>query len=203
MIKAILFDVGGVLTEGGKVGAIRNIFAEAYNINPEILIGSEMGLNALLGKISDDDFLSYMNKTYATTQQVTKEYFLKTIDHMTPCQPVYRLAEKLRAQGIKTGIVSNVFAMTAEVLRQRGMYDNFDPVLLSNEVHLVKPDPAFYALALQRLGLPTHEVLFIDDQDKALVPARTIGMHTVLAVSPQQIVRDVEDCVAKENNTAL
>jgi HAD superfamily hydrolase (TIGR01509 family) len=93
--------------------------------------------------------------------------------------------------------------MTAHELKKRGFYDAFDPVLLSCDEHVAKPDRAFFELALKRLGLPGGEVLFIDDQDRFRPLAEGLDMHFILAISPAQIIQDVKDRLLKENNLRL
>jgi FMN phosphatase YigB (HAD superfamily) len=53
-------------------------------------------------------------------------------------------------------------------------------VIDSSEVGLRKPDPAIYELLLERLGLPGHEVAYVDDWEDNLAPAAALGMRTVL-----------------------
>ncbi len=52
--------------------------------------------------------------------------------------------------------------------------------MISSEVGLRKPDPAVYALAAERLGLPPDACVFVDDLGGNLKPARALGMATVL-----------------------
>jgi len=42
-----------------------------------------------------------------------------------------------------------------------------------------KPDPAIYALVLDRIGLPAADCVFVDDLPGNLKPARALGMGTV------------------------
>ncbi len=203
MIKAVLFDFGGVLSEAGKVGAIRGIFADAYGIDPTTINEPEIRIQALRGEISDDAFLDYMNQKYASSSLVTKAKFLKTVDRMTRCEPVYELAKALQQHGLKTGILSNIFTMSADLLRSRGMYDSFNPVLLSCELGYAKPEPELYKLAINKLGVKPTEILFIDDQQYCLDPAKATGMHVVLAQNPTQIVSDVKALLLKENGIKL
>lgn len=203
MIKAVLFDYGGVLSEGGKAGAIRQIFANAYNLDPETLRFEDIGLEALKGTVSDDEFLAEMNARHPEGARVTKQDFLATVDHLAACQPVYKLAEQLRNHGIRTAILSNTVRWTAVSLQARGLYDGFDPLILSCNEGMAKPEPAIYKLALTRLGLPAHEVLFIDDQTQFLEPARAIGMQIILAQSPEQIVEDTKKLLEMQNGLTL
>jgi len=48
--------------------------------------------------------------------------------------------------------------------RESDLFAPFRDILVSGEVRLIKPDPAIYALALDRFGLAPGEALFIDDR---------------------------------------
>jgi epoxide hydrolase-like predicted phosphatase len=205
MIKAVLFDYGGVLTEDGKSGSIAKIFARIYGIDaPDVRFGPSIE-QILRGNISEEDFYSEMDRLNPSKSQANSTLFKKyeETSFTTKCEPVYSLAKKLRAHGIKTGILSNIFPMSARMLREHGNYDGFDPVVLSCEAGVLKPRPEFYDIALAALQLRPNEVLFIDDQAVCLGPAQKLGMYTVLAESPEQIVRDVIKLLKIENSLDL
>lgn len=203
MIKAVLFDYGGVLTEGGKVGGIPEVLGALYEVDPDEIRIGDLHEKLIIGSIDDSTFFEELNKRFGSTKKIdTVSFNASNQTFMTPCEEVYGLAARLRAAGIKTGIGSNIYAMSADRLRAAGLYDNFDPVILSCTECVAKPDRAFFEQALQKLGLPGSEVLFIDDQQR-FMPPEDLGMHTILAVSPQQIVADTEALIRKENGIEL
>lgn len=55
------------------------------------------------------------------------------------------------------------------------IFDHFGDIVVSGVEKLVKPDPAIYALALQRFGLQPGEAIFIDDNHDNVVSARDNG----------------------------
>lgn len=55
------------------------------------------------------------------------------------------------------------------------IFDHFGDIIVSGVEKLVKPDPAIYALALQRFGLQPGEAIFIDDNHDNVVSARANG----------------------------
>jgi 2-haloacid dehalogenase len=55
------------------------------------------------------------------------------------------------------------------------IFDHFDDIIVSGVEKLVKPDPAIYALALQRFALQPGEAIFIDDNHDNVVSARANG----------------------------
>jgi epoxide hydrolase-like predicted phosphatase len=193
MIKAVLFDYGGVLTEGGTHGSIQRLVAKALDIPLSKLRPMDRLLEQLLtGRITTAQFLHELQITYPDAQKPTRAKLLSNADIFVPSAPVYALAAALRKKGIKTAILSNMFELSATSLRKKGFYDGFDPVVLSYEEHLAKPDPLFYERAVQKLGLAGDEIIFIDDQGRFREPAEFLGMHFILAENPEQIVADVE-----------
>ena len=59
--------------------------------------------------------------------------------------------------------------------REAALLDRFRDILVSGEVKLVKPDPAIYALALDRFGLAPGEGLFVDDRADNVAAAERAG----------------------------
>jgi epoxide hydrolase-like predicted phosphatase len=203
MIKAVLFDFGGVLTAGGKKGYIGQILAELYDADPKTIEYGDLHYLFRRGKGGEDDALfETLNKRY--NANVTKDMFLKRAHQDLVAAPeVYELAKTLREYGIRTGLLSNIFSMQAEVFRKEGWYDGFDPIVLSCESGYAKPDKELYQLAIDKLALKPDEIIFIDDQEKCTIPADEMGIHTVLAVSPKQTVDDTKALILKLNGIDL
>ncbi len=202
MIKAVLFDYFGVLTEGGA--SLRGVFAEAYGVSKgHLQYDWPMSMQALKGQVADEDFIAGVNALNADTEPVTRQDLEVRGDHPRTSKTVYELAEKLRGQGVKTGIVSNTLRTMADSLRQNGLYDGFSPLLLSCEVSIAKPDSALYRMAVDELGVDPSEIVFIDDAPANLEPAKKLGMHVILAKDPEQIVQDTKQLIFKENGVNL
>jgi putative hydrolase of the HAD superfamily len=54
-----------------------------------------------------------------------------------------------------------------------------------------KPELKIYRLTLKKLKVKPEECIFIDDKEKNLKPAKKLGIKTVLAKNPKQVIRDV------------
>ena len=203
MIKAVLFDFGGVLTEGGRPdGPVRSI-ATLSGVPLENIQIQDLHAQLIRGLMADDAFFAELNRRYPGKVPITLETFNAASDLFTRSQPVFDLAARLRAKGITTGIFSNAYDFTAKRLRADGCYQDFSPVILSYQEHMAKPDLSFFELALKRLKLPGNEVLFIDDQERFKPVAESVGMHFITAVSPEQIVHDVEQFMLVQNHITL
>ena len=55
------------------------------------------------------------------------------------------------------------------------IFDHFGDIIVSGVEKMVKPDPAIYALALDRFGLQPGEAIFIDDNQDNIISARANG----------------------------
>ena len=99
-----------------------------------------------------------------------------------PVGGVHELVAQLDDRGVPLFVVTNFSAdfWPAFRARERGFLDRFRDVLVSGEAKLRKPDPAIYALALDRFRLRPGEALFVDDRPANVESARAAGMHAHL-----------------------
>ena len=95
----------------------------------------------------------------------------------------------VRAAGVRTGLLSNSWGLDYE---RDGWDALFDAVVISGEVGLRKPDPAIYALASERLGLPCEQIVFIDDLRPNVQAAAAAGMVGVQHVGLETTVSELE-----------
>ena len=90
-----------------------------------------------------------------------------------PDSAMFDLVHDLRASGVRVGLVSNSWANTYP---RAQIEELFDPVVISCEVGLRKPDRAIYELALASWGLPAAQVVFVDDAGPNAEGARSAGL---------------------------
>lgn len=87
----------------------------------------------------------------------------------------------LRQRGLAVGIVSNSDGRLERRLGEIGIADRFDFVIDSTVVGVSKPDPAIFALALDRAGLAPSDTVYVGDYYEVdVVGARAAGMAAVL-----------------------
>lgn len=71
----------------------------------------------------------------------------------------------------------------------------FDVIVESSQIGHRKPDPEFYAYALDAVGVEPHEAVFLDDLGVNLKPARALGMTTIKVTDPTEAIRELEAVV--------
>jgi len=103
-----------------------------------------------------------------------------------------RIREAGLAQACLTNNVAGTEAVRPDVAEVMTL---FDTVLESSKLGVRKPDPAFYALALETVGVAPAEAVFLDDLGVNLKPARALGIRTIKVVDPDQALAELEQAV--------
>jgi len=92
----------------------------------------------------------------------------------------------------RTAILSNSFVGARERgQRAYGFADMCDVVAYSHEEGVGKPDPRFYAIACERLGVAPEEAVFVDDTPACVDGALAVGMTAVRFVDSVQTIAGV------------
>jgi putative hydrolase of the HAD superfamily len=114
-----------------------------------------------------------------------------------------RLAGEIRPQMVEavrlcgttymTACLTNNFVRAEATLSAQvaGVYALFDAVLESRVLGVRKPDPRFYELACETLGVRPDESVFLDDLGVNLKPARALGMHTIKVADPDEALAEL------------
>jgi len=85
------------------------------------------------------------------------------------------------AAGFRLGLLSNTQSFDLDFLRREGLVTMMDGICLSCDCGLLKPDPAIFRLAAERMGLPPGKVLMVGDRpDDDIEGALGAGMSAVL-----------------------
>ena len=104
----------------------------------------------------------------------------------------------LRSHGIKIAIVSNCSEHTRDLLESNGVAGLADTLVLSCEVGAEKPAAEIFGYALDRLGVPAGQAVFVDDQPSYCAGAAALGISAV------QIVRgDVDGKVPAQGTQVV
>jgi len=105
-----------------------------------------------------------------------------------PIPGTVALLRRLKQAGYPLFVLSNFSAEKFPLMRaEYDFVSLFDEVILSGEHHLVKPNPAFFQLALRRAGRAASESLLIDDNLPNIKSARALGFRTIHFLSPAQL----------------
>jgi epoxide hydrolase-like predicted phosphatase len=193
-MKAVVFDVGGVLKSETSDQVHQDIM-ETMGITAEQHAQVEQTLMPLLrrGEITEEEFWQrFVAELHPPQPLPAQSLWAREFEQLYHVfEDVFGIVEALKRQGFTVAVLSNTVEPHAKINRERGLYDTFSEVILSNEVGLVKPDRAIYQLLLDRLKLPADEVVFIDDREENIAAARAAGLHGILFKNAQQLKDDL------------
>lgn len=88
---------------------------------------------------------------------------------------------RLRAAGVRLGVVSNSDGRVAQALESAGLGGHFDVVVDSRLAGVEKPDPRIFRAALDQLGVEPAAALYVGDvYEVDVLGARNAGLDAAL-----------------------
>jgi putative hydrolase of the HAD superfamily len=191
-IEAIFFDFGGVFTPSP--------FTVIREAGPELGLDPELALALCFGPYDDDTDHPWHRLergevallearrlliALAAEQDVVLDPFvlLGRLAGEDPDRVLFvDRVRRLRAQGYRTGLITNNVAELGDGWRGMVPVDElFEVIIDSSQVGVRKPDPRIYRLGLEALEVSGPErAVFLDDHPGNLVGAAAVGMRTVL-----------------------
>lgn len=199
MIRSVVFDWGGVISPAGTPDEVVVSLAKVLGATPE---RAREGFAAHAeefkrGKITEEMFWQLLEEEFSVTVPSSRRSIWTDVALFAPNKMLMQYINMLQKERYLISILSNTFPPTAADLRGTGWYDPFETVILSSEVGFAKPDKEIYEMLLQKTGFSPEETVFIDDQERCLVPARKLGIHCVKAESVDQIIADVSSVIGR------
>jgi putative hydrolase of the HAD superfamily len=100
---------------------------------------------------------------------------------------------QLRRDGIKVAVISNMSVYIGVHLRRTATWmQHCDPICLSGELKLLKPDAAIYNECLAKIGGDPAETLFIDDREVNIIAAHKLGMNGIVFKTVDQLTDELK-----------
>lgn len=177
-ITTVVFDVGKVLFEWD----LRYLFAKLIADKDELeffvthVVTPEWHFQHDAGRALDDMVAERIVEfpEYATLIAAYAARFNETIPG--PVTGSLEIVQELAECCVPLFAITNFGAELWEGFRPtQPIFDLFQDIIVSGVEKLVKPDPAIYALALQRFGLKPGQAVFIDDNHANVISARENG----------------------------
>lgn len=195
MYKAIGFDYGGVLETFENPFP----FEEVANI-AGITLGDyrrEYLRRNHLSNVHNQDWYDVIRQTFSalgTPVDKQEEAIAVLKSHASGAKlntELLELIPRLRADGLKVGLLSNAWATRRETVVENGVADLFDAVLISGEIGAQKPDREAFEPLFKALEVEPGELIFVDDSPFSLAKSTEIGYTPVLYKNNEQLFADL------------
>ena len=206
MISAVLWDFGGVILSspfeafnhyeeerGLPGGFIRSLNAT----NPDTNAWAKLERS----EVAFDEFCDLFE---AEAEAAGHRIEARTVMGLLSGEIRPEMVEALRRckqAGLKTACLTNNFVtfddfpVEARAAGRDDVLRLFDVIVESSKVGVRKPDPRFYELACDELGIEPAEAVYLDDLGINLKPARAMGMITIKVENPVRALDELEAAV--------
>lgn len=203
-IKAIVFDVGGVLQIGGKkrmsekdvhISGVHEYVSKKLKLTLDQYFDSIESVysRSIEGQISKSILMGILscNLNYSK-DKLEKIYHKAYLKKFKRNNWLYKVISQLKKQGYKVAILSDQWHLSSDVLIPKKDQNFFDKVIISCDVGMRKPHKDIFDYTLDKLKLKPKEVLFIDNQEWNLIAAHKMGMNTMLFVDNKKAKEQFE-----------
>src|SRR5688572_22495533 len=189
-IRHIFFDIGGVLATNGWDRTQRKAAVDRFDLDPaDFQVRHEEMVGPLEeGMISLDEYLDVVIfcRERSCAREESKSFIFA---QSKPYSETIEIARTI-AEGCRYWVMT-LNNESDELNRHRiaafGLDAIFDAFLSSCWLGLRKPTRKFYDRALSIAQAVPERCLFIDDREQNLAPAQSLGMHTILYQSAEQL----------------
>ena len=203
MVKAIVFDIGGVLI-GLDLGRCIHAFQEIlgfdritqlldpyhqkgiYGEMEGGLIGADTFRTLVLAESRPGCTKADVDRCMAALITGMEPDTVETVKKLSARYPLYLLSN------------NNPIAMRLilQMFRDYGIdpETTFRDQFISCEMCLLKPSRSIYEESVRRIGLPAGDILFIDDNETNVMAAREAGLQARLYVPGTHLSTLLADC---------
>jgi 2-haloacid dehalogenase len=193
-IRAVVFDLGGVLIDWDPRHLYRTIFADETAMEDFLRTVTTPEWNRAqdAGRPWAEAVEELIARHPERREQI-EAYRTRWMEMLGDAiQPTVDILDELRATDVDLYALSNWSAETFPVARPRYPFlEWFDGIVISGEERLIKPDPRIFHVLLQRYALEAGETVFIDDQVANVEAAESVGLVGIRFVDGPQLRADL------------
>lgn len=181
-MRFVLFDIGNVLVRYDHQRTMAAL-SELYNTTPSQLLAlyGEIGREFGAGEIAPSQVIEVLDSRFDAKHDID-EFTTAFCAGLMRDDEALAYALTLPVDGeLAVGAISNTNAIHVAWLDAHvPELNEFELVIMSNEVGILKPSPEIFELALEILDAQPAQMLYIDDLAENAAAARQLGMNAIL-----------------------
>lgn len=177
MIKLIAFDFVGVLVNERDIE----------------LTDVENKLERMFGpNLNDSDYLIEARKLIEKDSIImnTTESLIEKLYKVKDRDILKKIKEK--HPDVKIIIATNHLSFVRNFIGESFDVDYLDDLIISAEIHKIKPNVDFYKYLLDKYKINSKELLFIDDNKENVDSAKNIGISTIKVEKDTDIIQEID-----------
>lgn len=198
MIRAIIFDIGGVVMFPGTLFEVRERLA------PFLGVSAEKSKDAVLrawqlwktGKIDADEFFKRVLNDLNLAKSINKLREL-TFSSNTLNKEIVPVLQSLRKNYKVIAITNHAKEWFEEEIKNYKVDTYFDYIVTSYEAGIAKPDPKIYWMALNKYDLVPSECIFVDNMERNTIAAEKLGIKSIIFESVAKLKKQLAELGVK------
>ena len=187
MLKAVLFDMDGVLVDSEEFickAAIEMFREKGLKVNPQDFIPFVgTGENRYIGGVAEKynfpvDIEEVKKRTYEIYDTIVR-------NKLKPLPGVKEFIESCRKRNLRIAVATSADEVKMRInLREIGLpVETFDVTVNGLQIERKKPFPDIYLKAAEMLGVEPKNCLVIEDAPSGITSAKAAGMECLAVMS--------------------
>jgi epoxide hydrolase-like predicted phosphatase len=180
--RAVIFDFGGVLMKTVDYSP-RHQWDDRLSLPhgsvEKAVHNAESWAQAQIGKIPIkiywENVAQRLNLSIQQVNQLARDFY--SGDQLDV--DLIEYIQQLRESGFAVGLLSNDSVELRPRLKNLNIEKLFDPLIISAEIGVMKPDARAYQTVLEKLDCSADMTIFIDDRQANVDRAAALGMYPV------------------------
>lgn len=197
VIRAALFDFGGVIAEEGFWKGLQAIGKE-NGVDPDEFFRTVDALifetGYLIGKADEALFWNAV-RSKTDIRRTDAELRNEILKRFVLRPGMIASVDLLRSKGFIVAMLSDQTNWLEEIEQETGLFRHFDRVFNSYRIHKSKRDASVFRDVCTALGVKTGETFFIDDNIDHIKRAQGQGLQTIHFVGIDEYKRQIRKLI--------
>lgn len=194
----VYFDLGNVLCFFDHQRSVENMVAitgsDSTTIR-NIVYVADLEHRYETGLISGKEFVNEISQSLKIPSLDCDAMLIAASDMFRPNDEILAVLNRIESMGIPIGILSNTCdAHWQWIVNQNypQLRFRFDPIVLSYEEKVMKPDREIYRLSTEKCGFEAHKIFFTDDRIDNIDAAKQFGWSTHAFVDVANLMTTID-----------
>ena len=194
MYELVIFDLGGVVVEVESdrlVHQVSQLLGRSFEEIQQAIYHEDLLLPFELGRISAQAYYDGLKRTLRLSW--TYEQFVRAWNGIfTENRDVTRIMHRLHTRHQLIALTNTNELHLSHIQATVPSLSVLSHWVASCDVGLRKPDPQFYRLALERVGVRAQAAVYIDDRPELVEAGRGVGLTAIHFENSRQLEQDLQ-----------
>ncbi len=192
MIKAVIFDLDGVLVDATDwhfkaLNDALQLFGYEINTQDHVTIYNGLPTNEKLNLLTERK--GFPSGLHYVVKRLKRKYTDQFVELF--CRPSYEkqiMLTRLKNRGIRLAVCSNAQKYSVLNMLKKSQIDHFFDLIIGNDDgYKPKPNSDMYLAAFKKLGVKPKEVIIVEDAPHGVKAAKDSGATTIEVAGYEQV----------------